>query len=167
MAEIDTGGGAHIGRDASAGRDFAGRDSYHEAPAGNRVDIHTGRPPSEFDNKSDSDAIREMWIALLGDKWNSRNNPGLVRTVEDLSDRFASLLAANGAQSYRLDVAEKERASISENQRAIIASVREYRKDNDDRVAGLASRQAALMTMMWVMSAVLLVEGAVLLFMSI
>lgn len=175
MAETNTGGGANVGGDASAGRNLSGRDmtsvevsgsaSGIAVGAGNNVSIHhSDRPLDDF---SDRELLRKISVALLGDPYNRRGNPGLVETVDELLDKFASLVAANAAQSVRLDNADKERGQISKNQQSLIDAQSQFRLDSEERFKAIDSTQTATAVLVWLIAAFLIGEGAYLVYLSL
>lgn len=182
MADTNTGGGANIGRDASAGGNLAGRDmtSAHVegnvsgmgVGSGNRVDIHTDRSSAKGD--TDSEILHDLRSAMLGDPFNRRNNPGLVSTVDELLDKVASLVAANAAQSYRQDKADQERALITSSQQTLVEMQERLKAESEDRFRALDGRQSsfessqtAAMIIVWITLALVMAEGVYLAYLSL
>ena len=144
MSDVDTGGGAHVGGFASAGRDFTGRDSHKDGFTGNRVEITQAQARQSADDFTNTELLQRVWhemgevrMALLGDPYN-RGNPGLVDMVERLAEKQAH---ANGE---RREISEKQIAST------VLAEER-YRK--------ITSQQSAFMIVMWATLALVGFEG--------
>ena len=175
MAETNTGGGPNVGRDVSAGGDYVGRDKHNVgdgAAYGNSVSIHQSDRPLE--DYSSAELLQElvkqqgkMSIAMLGNQFNPRGEPGLVRTVDDLLDKFASLVAANAAQSMRLDVADRERKLLSENQQTLIDTQARFQDDSKKHFDSIDSSQDNARVLIWLIAAFLIGEGAYLVYLSL
>ena len=95
MATTETGGGASVGRDVGAGRDFTGRDHTTVDGVSNHIDIgfpdlHTPRRPltdysdSELLQKSTKE-ISDIKIALLGGDPYNPGRLGLLAEVEQIA----------------------------------------------------------------------------------
>lgn len=82
MAEINTGGGAHVGADANAGRDVVGRDlienNYYELP-----------PKLPADHPYKKYTLADVVAVLIGN--DLTGDPGLVRRVIDIEKELATL----------------------------------------------------------------------------
>jgi hypothetical protein len=168
VGDINTGGGANVGKDVSAGNDYVGRDKHNVgdgAVYGSNVNIHQNEQP--IDDFTDRELLRKISIALLGDPYNRRGNPGLVDTVDELLDKFASLVSANAAQSVRLDVADKERKLLTENQQALIETQRRFQRDSQKRFDSIDSSQDNARISIWLIAFFLIGEGAYLVYLSI
>ena len=120
-SDTNTGGGSYVGRDARAGGDYVGRDKHNVGDGAHHesnVNIHSERLSERLlDDFSDRELLRrlarqqdQLIIALNGDQYNRRGNPGLIALSEQLiehqgvadSERAANR-SALGVQSARLD----------------------------------------------------------------
>lgn len=173
MSEIETGGGAHIGRDVNPGNDYVGRDKTNvgDGSSMSRVDVNIPIPRRYADDPSDADILRgmqtafadikELKTALLGNPSNPRYQPGLVRTVEGLIDSVAGIVAEQRrAESDRADI----RQSLSAQREDILAAQREALERQMDgtntKLEFLMSR-TTIISIALIVIAVLLVGGAV------
>lgn len=78
----DTGGGAHVGGNASAGRNLIGRDSSTEGNHENHFNFKLGdgyEGQHDREGRSPIDRIRDMERYLYGDK--RAGEPGLIMRV--------------------------------------------------------------------------------------
>lgn len=169
MAE--TGGGANVGGDVSAGGDFVGRDKFNVGDgatsaaigSGNRVEINTGGR-GERHSASDSDLIdslqraitdiKEMKIALLGSPWNPRAEPGLVWTVNKVLDE--QQVARDDRQRLAREQVEIKKAQEKNYQK--------IKEEQEEKYQGMTSRISSAVTLTWVSLVVVGLIGLVLIY---
>lgn len=152
MADTNTGGGAAVGRDASAGHDFIGRDRYSgDAPSGNsRVEIHNdAQRPSGY---SDSRILDDLRTAILGNPYNL-GEPGILKSIADLSASMA------GFHAWRT-AADVERANLGRD-------VRHYQEQTKQRLDTTTSRLTTFMVIVWVTVIVVGIEAVALIWLFI
>lgn len=87
MSDTNT-GGSSVGGNVTPGHDYVGRDKHNVgdgAQYGNHVDVHT-TPYQQANDSSDTEILRNLHRAILGNPYNLRNEPGLLKSVGDLAD---------------------------------------------------------------------------------
>lgn len=88
MSDISTDGGAHVGRNANAGRDFTGRDSTQsQTTVNNYPGERAGYNP---ENDSDRVMLQQIREALLGNPFN-RNQRGLLADFSAMSSNIDTM----------------------------------------------------------------------------
>ncbi len=139
MPESNTGGGANVGRDASAGRDFIGRDSYSggDGSSSSRVDIHTDsqREQRYASGYTIAENVDDLRRAVIGDPYNP-SQPGILRSLSDLATSMNTLLTWRAA-------ADVERANLNRD-------VQAYYQKTTERLETTDSRMSAMMVLLWV-----------------
>lgn len=147
----DTGGGAAVGRDASAGQDFTGRDRYGgDAPSGNsRVEIHTDAHRGDF---SSAEILQNLQKAILGNPYNL-GEPGMLKSIAALSESMSTFHAWRAA-------ADVEQATLSRE-------INKYQEHTNQRLETTDSRITAIMAIVWVTVAIVGVEAVALIWLFI
>ena len=151
MADTNTGGGAAVGRDASAGHDFTGRDRYGDVPSGNsRVEIHNDAPrPGDY---SSAEILQNLQKAILGNPYNL-GEPGMLKSIADLTGSMAAFHAWRTA-------ADVERANLSRD-------IKHYQDRTNQRIDTTDSRLTAFMVIVWVTVSVVGIEVVALIWLFI
>ena len=90
MSDIDTGGGAYVGKDATSGADFVSRD---------KTINHIYQEQAKIEQLPDSEKLNLIIGLMMGDKW--RNVRGLVDTVSDIG-AAVSVLTADMQEERRI-----------------------------------------------------------------
>ena len=168
----DTNEGANVGRDVSTGGDYVGRDKSNVAGFGSggssRVDVHNELPLPLITVSGDNNRIlSELKIALLGDPYNRRGNPGIVEIVEETRDKISSLVAANAVQSLRLDNVDGEMKLLSDSQKSSIDVQSRFQMDSEIRFKIMNSSQDNARILIWLIAVFLIGEGAYLVYLSL
>ncbi len=142
MPESNTGGGASVGRDASAGRDFIGRDSYSggDSSPSSRVEIHNSDSHRDFTN---AEILQNLQKAILGNPYNL-GEPGMLKSLAELTASMAAFHAWRTA-------ADVERANLSRD-------IKHYQDRTNQRLDTTDSRLTAFMVIVWVTVSVVGVE---------
>lgn len=149
MAQVDTGGGATVGRDANAGRDFVGRDSVENGASSSRVDLHLEGHREAY---SDTQILQNLQQAILGDPYNP-SRPGVLKSVIDLSVSIDEMLRwREGSDAMTADL----RRDIDRHRLHA-----EFRLDTTD------SRLSQFMVIMWVTLSVVGLEAIALIWLFV
>jgi len=151
MADTNTGGGASVGRDGSAGHDFIGRDRYGDVPSGNsRVEIHNDAArPGDY---SSAEILQNLQKAILGNPYNLAE-PGMLKSIADLTGSMAAFHAWRTA-------ADVERANLSRD-------IKHYQDRTNQRIDTTDSRLTAFMVIVWVTVSVVGIEVVALIWLFI
>ncbi len=150
MVDTNTVGGAAVGRDASAGRDFAGRDrtGSGDGSSSSHVDIYT-------DHRGDytsAEILQNLQKAILGNPYNL-GEPGMLKSIAALSESMNAFHAWRAA-------ADVERANLSKE-------INKYQEHTNQRLETTDSRITAIMAIVWVTVAIVGVEAVALIWLFI
>lgn len=150
MADGNT--GANVGGNASAGRDFAGRDSYSGgdgASTGNRVEIHADAYRGDY---TSAEILQNLQKAILGNPYNL-GEPGMLKSLAELSASMAAFHAWRTA-------ADVEQANLSRD-------IKHYQDRTNQRLDTTDSRLTAFMVIVWVTVSVVGIEVVALIWLFI